>query len=166
MIAHAKPHAPLDVYATRVAGEWVDYNGHMNDAAFAIVFSRSVDALMDRIGLDAGARKRTGLSLFTLQMMLHYYKEASEGDALAVSCHLLEHDDKRMRVWLEMTDANGERLAASEQLLMSVTLSEGAPHATPWGYETLAALDALAKVQAALSRPPQEGGGVTMKRKR
>ena len=165
MIAHAKPHAPLDVYATRVAGEWVDYNGHMNDAAFAIVFSRSVDALMDRIGLDAAARKRTGRSLFTLQMMLHYFKEAREGDALAVSCHLLEHDDKRMRVWLEMTDANGERLAASEQLLMSVALSEGAPHAAPWGFETLAALDALAKVQAALPRPPQEGGGVTMKRK-
>ncbi len=165
MIAHAKPHAPLDVYATRVAGEWVDYNGHMNDAAFAIVFSRSVDALMDRIGLDAAARKRTGRSLFTLQMMLHYFKEAREGDALAVSCQLLEHDDKRMRVWLEMTDANGERLAASEQLLMSVALSEGAPHAAPWGFETLAALDALAKVQAALPRPPQEGGRVTMKRK-
>ncbi len=60
MISHAKPHAPLDVYAAKVASEWVDYNGHMNDAAFAVVFSRSVDALMDRIGLDAAARKRTG----------------------------------------------------------------------------------------------------------
>ena len=33
------------------------------------VFSRSVDALMDRIGLDAAARKHTGQSLFTLQMI-------------------------------------------------------------------------------------------------
>ena len=97
--------------------------------------------------------------------MLHYFKEAREGDALAVSCHLLEHDDKRMRVWLDMTGAGGERIAASEQLLMSVALDEGGPHASPWGFETLAALDALAKVQAALPRPPQEGGGVTMKRK-
>ena len=166
MIAHAKPHAPLDVYATRVASEWVDYNGHMNDAAFAIVFSRSVDALMDRIGLDAAARKRTGRSLFTLQMMLHYFKEAKEGDALAVSCHLLEHDDKRMRVWLEMTDANGERLAASEQLLMSVALSEGAPHAAPWGFETLAALDALRQGPGRPAPPAAGRRGVTMKRKR
>jgi acyl-CoA thioester hydrolase len=164
VIAHAKPHAPLDVYATKVASEWVDYNGHMNDAAFAIVFSRSVDALMDRIGLDAAARKRTGRSLFTLQMMLHYFKEAKEGDALAVSCHLLEHDDKRMRVWLDMTDASGERLAGSEQLLMSVALSEGAPHAAPWGFETLAALDALAKLHASLPQPPQAGAGVAMRR--
>ena len=165
MIAHAKPHAPLDVYAAKVASEWVDYNGHMNDAAFAIVFSRSVDALMDRIGLDAAARKWTRRSLFTLQTMLHCFKEAKEGDALAVSCHLLEHDDKRMRVWLDMIDASGERLAASEQLLVSVELSEGAPHAAPWGFETLAALDALAKLHASLPHPPQAGAGVAMKRK-
>ena len=45
MTEHAKPHAPLRLFETKVASEWVDYNGHMNDAAFAIVFSRSVDAL-------------------------------------------------------------------------------------------------------------------------
>ena len=88
----------LPVLETTVVSDWVDYNGHMNDAAYAIVFSRSVDALMDRVGLDAAVRKRTGQTLFTLQMMLHYFKEAKEGDALAVSCQLLEHDDKRMRV--------------------------------------------------------------------
>ena len=93
----------LPVLEATVVSEWVDYNGHMNDAAYAIVFSRSVDALMDRVGLDAAARKRTGQSLFTLQMMLHYFKEAKEGDAVAVSCHILEHDDKRLRVWLDMT---------------------------------------------------------------
>ena len=165
MIAHARAHAPLDVYSVRVASEWVDYNGHMNDSAFAAVFSRSVDALMDRIGLDAAARKRTGLSLFTLKMMLHYFKEAKEGDALSVSCRLLEHDDKRMRVWLDMTDASGERLASSEQLLMSVALSDGAPRAARWGFETLAALDALQKLHASLPHPAEAGSGVALKRK-
>ncbi len=121
----------LPVLATTVVSEWVDYNGHMNDAAYAIVFSRSVDALMDRIGLDAKARERTGLTLYTMQMMLHFFKEAKEGDALAVSCHLLEHDDKRVRVWLEMTSAGGEPLAASEQLLLSVTRGESGPRAAP-----------------------------------
>jgi acyl-CoA thioester hydrolase len=155
----------LPVLATTVASEWVDYNGHMNDAAYAIVFSRSVDALMDRIGIDSAMRKRTGHSVFTLQMMLHYFKEAKEGDALAVSCHLLEHDDKRMRVWLVMTDAEGERLAASEQLLLSVAQTEEGPRAAPWSFESRAALEALAKVQAGAPHPPEAGAGVALKRK-
>ena len=92
-------------------------------------------------------------------MMLHYFKEAKEGDALAVACHLLEHDDKRMRVWLEMTAPGGERLAASEQLLISVAQGEGGARAAPWGHETKAALDALARAQSGLAAPVRRGGG-------
>jgi acyl-CoA thioester hydrolase len=155
----------LPVLEATVVSEWVDYNGHMNDAAYAIVFSRSVDALMDRVGLDAATRKRTGQSLFTLQVMLHYFKEAKDGDALAVTCHLLEHDDKRMRVWLDMTASGGERLAASEQLLISVAQAEGSARAAPWAFETRAALDALARAQSGLPHPPAAGVGVALKRR-
>ena len=155
----------LPVLATTVLSEWLDYNGHMNDAAYAIVFSRSVDALMDRIGLDARARERTGQTLYTMQMMLHYFHEAKEGEALSVACRLLEHDDKRMRVWLEMTSPAGEAIAASEQLLLSVQRGEDASHATPWSFETLAALDALEKAQRGSPHPPQAGQGVTLKPK-
>lgn len=164
MFAHAKPHAPLDVYATTVAAEWIDYNGHMNDAAYALVFSRAVDALMDRIGLDAASRKRAGQSLFTLQAMLHYFREAHEGAALRVDCRLLEHDDKRVRVWLELFDAEGERLAASEQLLLSVALGDEGGRAAPWTHETQAALDALQKLHGGLASPDGAGRGVEMRR--
>ncbi len=47
------------LYRTRVADAWVDYNGHMNDAEYARVFSLAVEALMDRIGLDAAGRPAT-----------------------------------------------------------------------------------------------------------
>ncbi len=155
----------LPVYETEVAADWVDYNGHMNDAAFALVFSRAVDALMDRIGLDAAARKANRRTLFTLQAMLHYFKEAGEGEALFVHCHLLEHDDKRMRVWLEMkAGREGARLAASEQLLLSIDQSQDGGRAAPWRAETLAALDALAKAQRGLEVPPLAGQGVALKR--
>jgi acyl-CoA thioester hydrolase len=154
----------LAVLETTVVSDWVDYNGHMNDAAYAIVFSRSVDALMDRVGLDAAARRRTGQTLFTLQMMLHYFKEAKEGDALTVSCQLLQHDNKRMRVWLDMLAPGGERIAASEQLLISVVQRDGSSRAAEWTFETKAALDALAKAQSVLPHPPAAGSGVSLKR--
>ena len=165
MVAHARHRAPLDLLHTTVAAEWIDYNGHMNDAAYAVVFSRSVDALMDRIGLDAGARRRTGRTLYTMQTMLRYFREAKEGEALAVSGQLLEHDNKRMRVWLEMSSASGDRLAASEQLLLSVEQSNAAAKAEPWSFETRSALDALAHLHGAIPHPAEAGAGVTMRRK-
>ena len=156
--------AALTLYDTVVASDWVDYNGHMNDAAYALVFSRATDALMDRIGLDAAARKASGRTLYTLQVMLHYMQEASEGAPLFVACQLLEHDDKRMRIWLEMrAGRDGPVLAASEQLLLSIDKNEGAK-AAPWRMETLAALDALAKAHRGLAVPKLAGSSVTMKR--
>ena len=156
--------ATLPVLSATVVPEWLDYNGHMNDAAYALVFSRAGDALMDRIGLDAAARRQSGQSIYTLQMMLHYFKEAREGDAFSVSCQLLEHDEKRMRLWLEMTSPEGERLAASEQLLISVAQGEGKARAAPWRFETRAALEALARAQSGLPHPERAGAGVTLKR--
>jgi len=156
--------AALTLYDTLVASDWVDYNGHMNDAAYALVFSRATDALMDRIGLDAAARKASGRTLYTLQVMLHYLQEASEGAPLFVACQLLEHDDKRMRIWLEMrAGRDGAVLAASEQLLLSIDKNDAA-RAAPWRMETLAALDALAKAHRGLAVPKLAGSGVTMKR--
>ena len=155
----------LPVLEATVVSEWVDYNGHMNDAAYALVFSRAGDALTDRLGLNAATRKHTRQSLFTLQIMLHYFKEAKEGDAFSVSCHLLEHDDKRMRLWLDMTAKGGERLAASEQLLISVALGDEGARVVPWSHETKAALDALAKAQSGLAHPPAAGEGIALKRK-
>lgn len=154
----------LHLYETRVDAAWIDDNDHMNDAAYALVFSRAGDALMDRIGLDAAARKSAARTLYTLQIMLHYFKEAREGASLSVDCQLLEHDDKRARVWLNMREGReGAVLAASEQLFLSVDNS-GEPRAAPWRAETLAALDALARAQRDLAAPSLAGRGVTMRR--
>ena len=70
-----------------------------------------------------------------------------------------------MRLWLDMTAPDGERLAASEQLLISVSLGEAGSRAAPFGHETKAALDALAKAQSSLPHPPAAGAGVALKRK-
>jgi acyl-CoA thioester hydrolase len=154
----------LLVYETRVDAAWIDDNDHMNDAAYALVFSRAVDALMDRIGLDAAQRKASRRTLYTAQAMHRYFAEALAGDALAVSVRLLEHDDKRMRVWLEMFGRDGVGLAASEQTLLSIDRSGATPRVADWRAETRSALDALARAQRDLAAPSLAGRGVTMRR--
>jgi acyl-CoA thioester hydrolase len=154
----------LLVYETRVDAAWIDDNDHMSDAAYALVFSRAVDALMDRIGLDAAQRKATRRTLYAAQAMHRYFAEALAGDALTVSLRLLEHDDKRMRVWFEMSGRDGVALAASEQTLLSIDRGGAKPRVANWRAETRSALDALAKAQRDLAAPSLAGRGVTMRR--
>lgn len=43
----------LTTYETPVLPEWVDYNGHLRDAFYLLVFSYATDALMAHIAWTA-----------------------------------------------------------------------------------------------------------------
>jgi acyl-CoA thioester hydrolase len=147
-----------------VAPDWVDYNGHMNDAAYALAFSRAGDRWMELIGLGAEVRRSTGYTLYTLQIMLHYFREAKLGAPLRVVCQLLDYDAKRARVWMELrSPLDGPAIAATEQLYLSVR-QEGENRAAPWREETLVLLQAMSQAHAALPAPPLAGRGISLKR--
>lgn len=146
----------------QVAPDWVDYNGHMNDAAYALVFSRAGDRWMECIGIGAQVRQATGYTLYTLQIMLHYFREAKLGEPLRVTAQLLEFDAKRARLWMEMRSGDAV-LAATEQLYLSVRQGKET-RATPWREETAALLQEMLEAHAALPVPPQAGRGISLKR--
>ncbi|MBB3232071.1 thioesterase family protein [Halomonas stenophila] len=130
---------------TRVAPQWVDYNGHMNDAEYARVFSLGVEALMDAIGLDAAGRRRHGYTIYTLETHLCYRREAHEGQPLAVEVTVLDRDAKRLHVFFELRDGEGILLATSEQMLMGIDSEAGRPAPFPEAVATaIGALPAAA----------------------
>ncbi|MDR9438709.1 MAG: thioesterase family protein [Halomonas sp.] len=129
------------VMESRVVPAWVDYNGHMNDAEYARVFSLAVEALMDRLGLDDAGRAQHGYTIFTLETHLCYHREAHEGQPLEVTLTLLDRDAKRLHVFFELLDENNNLLATSEQMLMGMSQESGRPAPFPAPVE--AALDAL-----------------------
>ncbi|MGP9633480.1 thioesterase family protein [Halomonas sp. AOP43-A1-21] len=116
---------------TQVASEWVDYNGHMNDAEYARVFSLAVEALMAHIGLDAAGRNLHGYTLYTLETHLCYQREAHDGQPLQVTVTRLDHDAKRLHIFFELLDADNNLLATSEQMLMGIHQATGRPSAFP-----------------------------------
>jgi acyl-CoA thioesterase FadM len=67
--------AGVPIYRTGIVPAWIDYNGHLRDAYYGLIVSYSIDALMDRIGLDEAYRTRTGCTLYTLEMHIHYLRE-------------------------------------------------------------------------------------------
>ncbi|KJZ05869.1 MULTISPECIES: thioesterase family protein [unclassified Halomonas] len=137
---------------TDVKPDWVDYNGHMNDAEYARVFSLAVDTLMERIGLDEAGRHRHGYTLYTLETHLRYLREAHQGQPLQVEVTLVDRDAKRLHLWFELH--SGEQLlATSEQMLMGIDLDSGRPGPFPEAVDTaIAALPVI-------SSPAPEGLG-------
>ncbi|MDT8896489.1 thioesterase family protein [Halomonas sp. I1] len=129
----------------RVDSQWVDYNGHMNDAEYARVFSLGVEALMDAIGLDEAGRTRHGYTLYTLETHLCYRREAHEGQALHLDVMLLDRDAKRLHVFFEMRDSEGNLLATSEQMLMGIDSQAGRP--APFPADMGEAVEALPRAE-------------------
>ncbi|WP_028393251.1 thioesterase family protein [Bacillus cihuensis] len=114
-----------------VRNDWIDYNGHMTDSAYAIVFSMAVDRLMIELGIDVDFRNQYHFSIFTLETHLCYIKEAHEGQVLHVTIQLLDYDLKRLHVFFVMVNDKGDRLATSEQMLMGMDMTEGRPAPFP-----------------------------------
>ncbi|MFB4168318.1 thioesterase family protein [Virgibacillus sp. JSM 102003] len=118
-------------YQDYVRTDWVDYNGHMNDSAYANVFSNAVDRFMDFIGLDEDGRTNLSYTIFTLETHLCYLKEAHQDEKLSVSIQLLDIDSKRAHVFFEMKNNNEALLATSEQMLMGMDTQQERPAPFP-----------------------------------
>src|SRR5699024_9231336 len=108
------------IYQDIVHADWVDYNGHMNDAAYAFVFSQSVEKLMQAIGIDERFITEEQYTIYTLETHLVYIKEVLENESFTVHVQLIKHDHKRLHVFFVMYSDAGDRLATSEQMLMGI----------------------------------------------
>lgn len=149
----------MKIFNTRVAEEWVDYNGHMNDAEYARVFSLAVEALMDHIGLDDSGRAEHGYTIYTLETHLCYQRETHQGEPLSVSLALLDSDAKRLHVFFELHDSQGRQLATSEQMLMGMDSTAVRP--APFPSAIQAAIDALPRPT---ERPAMVGRTIGIRR--
>ncbi len=119
------------IHETQVAPEWVDYNGHMNDAEYARVFSQACEALIDHIGLDVAGREHYGYTVYTLETHLCYRREAHQDQLLNVDLMLLDSDAKRLHVFFALLDDEGNLIATSEQMMMGMEQASGRPSPFP-----------------------------------
>ena len=142
----------LTTYTTQVHPDWVDYNGHLRDAFYLLIFSYATDALMDKLGLDNENREASGHSLFTLELHLNYLHEVKLGAEVQVRTQLIAFDAKRLHLYHSLHLAGDEKeLAGNEQMLLHVDLA--GPHSAPFTEATSATLATISAEQADLARP-------------
>ena len=154
--------APLNLIRPTVPRDWVDYNGHMSESCYLLVFGDQSDAFFRLIGIDEAYRAR-GHSLFTIQTMIFNLAEAHLGDPLSLSLQLLDADEKRLHIFHTMHNAaTGELLATGEQMLVHVDMAAG--RSAPMPPELQARVQAILAAHATLLRPAQAGRSIAIKR--
>ena len=154
--------APLALHRTPVVEAWTDYNDHMTESAFLLVFGDSSDVFFRMIGIDE-AYRAAGSSIYTLETRIHNKREAHIGDPLAMTLQLLDHDAKRLHVFHSMiNEASGEVLATAEQILVHVDMKAG--RSSPFPVEMADRIEAIAEAHKVLAKPPTVGVAMGIRR--
>jgi acyl-CoA thioester hydrolase len=145
--------AGVAIYRSRIEPGWIDYNGHLRDGYYAVILSHAADALMDRLGMDGAYRQRTGCTLYTVEMHIHYLHELKQSDPALVSVQIIAADHKRIHAGFELrSQPEAEPAAVAEQMLLHVR--QGASPATaPFPPEVAAAIGRLQSATAGQDFP-------------
>jgi acyl-CoA thioester hydrolase len=135
---------PFAQYRCTVPAASIDYNGHMNDAAYAQVLTEANEVFLDALGMSVDYRERTGCSLYTVEMTIRFLREVGLGDELRAETLLESWDAKRVRVRTTVLAADGTAVATGQSVYLHVDTRAGGVRPIP---DDRAAV--LAEVQSA-----------------
>lgn len=161
--------APLSLHKTRVKPEWVDYNNHLNDGCYLVIFSLGgVDEFMNLIGMSDAERKATKTTIYTLEAHINYLREVKLDEEVEVRAQLIGFDAKRFQLFLTMHTARlGDEMAAtSEFMLVNIDTSTGEPKSAPFRPEVAAKLAAVMESHKALPLPANSGRAIGLPKKK
>ncbi|MEH6525987.1 MAG: thioesterase family protein [Sneathiella sp.] len=152
------------IHQQSVLTEWIDYNRHMNVAFYVLVFDQSLDVFLDEIGLTREYREGANCTVYVLETHVTYLQEVHEGDLLEMTVRVIDCDEKRMHLFLEMYHRDKGYLAAtSEQMIMH--LDKTGPKAAPMPATMLTALEANKASFKETPKPKQSGNVIGIRRR-
>lgn len=153
---------PLTLHRADVQRAWVDYNGHMSESCYLLVFGDASDALFRYVGIDE-AYRAAGKSLYTVETHINNIRELSLGEPLRVTTRVLDLDAKRVQIFHAMEHGeDGGLVATAEQMLLHVDMT--GPRTVPIEGSVFEALKAIHAADASLPRPAQAGRAIAIRR--
>ena len=151
----AKVGTSLKLHRGAVQAGWIDYNGHMSDAFYLWAFGEATDALFRYIGDDETYRA-TGLTFFTVETHVNYFREMRSGEPMQFETQLVGLDAKRMHVFHRMTHGRTGELVATNELML-VHVDTKSRKAVPMRADIQEALEAIWKEHKKLAKPRELG---------
>jgi len=118
------PQTPFVSSPMTVVPEWIDYNGHMNVAYYIVLFDRCIDELFSSLGVGPEYVKRENASTFTMEGHITYQRELAVNAPVKMTLRIVDYDQKRLHIYLEMFhDQEGFLSATWEQLTLHVDMN-------------------------------------------
>ncbi|MGH3445535.1 MAG: thioesterase family protein [Nocardioidaceae bacterium] len=145
-------------YTTAVRPEWLDYNGHMNDSAYAVVCTEANEMLLDALGLSADYQARTRQAMYTVEAHLRYLDEVGPEAQLRAESLLVDASSKRIRVHTTVLREDDQPVLTGEYLFLHVDQSVG--KVVPIPPDRARAVTAMAAAHAGMPRPEHLGLGI------
>jgi acyl-CoA thioester hydrolase len=136
------------VWTEPVQDEWIDYNGHLSEPYYVLVFGHATDNVMDAVGIGPAYREAHDASLYTVEAHVRYLDEVSAGVELEVRSSVIGTTGKLLWIWHELWVAG--RLRATEEVL-GVHVVAGASAPFPE--------DVAQRAATLLVAPPDEASG-------
>jgi acyl-CoA thioesterase FadM len=146
--------APLRLHRATVGEAWVDYNGHLTESAYLLIFGDSSDAFFRFFGVGEDYRA-AGRSLYTAETHLHNLREVGLGERVQLTLQVLGVDSKRLHIAHEMYNQAGTLVATAEQMLLHVDTRAG--KVSPFPEEIARRLRRIAGAHAVLPVPSYVG---------
>ena len=123
---HDGPYkTPIILSEKRVLKDWIDYNGHMNVAFYTLAFDNSLDEFLENtLGIGETHASHNQQGPFVLQAHYHYLKEMSLDEKFNVRLLVVDCDEKRMHLCLDIFSVKQKKIiAVSETVLINVNLA-------------------------------------------
>jgi acyl-CoA thioesterase FadM len=133
-----------------VREEWLDYNGHVTDSAYAVLCGAANESYLEHLGISADYQRRTGCTTYTVEAHLRFLAEVSRGQTVEADVLLVDCDAKRLRLRTTLR-VEGTDVLTGEYLFLHVDQNVGA--VTPFPPDRAAVLAAEKAAHADLDRP-------------
>ena len=146
----------VEVDRGRVLPEWIDHNGHMNVAYYALAFDLAIDTLWDDFGITTDHVEQANSSTFAAELHIAYLRELTRDDPYIVTAQVLAFSGKGVHQFQRMYHAEEHYLAATaEWINLHVDLKTR--RVAPWPDNILEGIRAYTVAQGDISNPAEAG---------
>lgn len=149
------------IATARIARSWTDHNGHMNLAAYLMLFDRSFARFCEHIGIGPKQLEETSHTIFVAETHLVYRHELAINEQVGIGLRVLALGPHKMHSYLSMVRLSDRQIVCiNEKIDLCVDLRSRRVCAFPQTVATR--LQDLSQRESTLPRAEWAGRRVDM----